>query len=161
MAPESGRHKSSEQKNKPQAFRSNSLENTIATAKIISLADVSLAGISSSNLTSMKKTVHLFATLLCLLTLLVSAATCVKIAQPKQFSCDHCPKQSTPDQSLPSCCSAQQQQPAVVASQVEPQIQLHAVPVFALSNEIPSLVPAAVLRLTAPPPLPPRTPLRI
>ncbi|MBB5344247.1 hypothetical protein [Tunturibacter empetritectus] len=107
----------------------------------------------------MKKAVHLFATLLCLLTLLVSAATCVTIAQPKQSSCDHCPKQSPLD---PSCCSAQQQQaPAVASTQTEPQLQLHAIPVSALGYEISSPLLAPVLRLTAPPPLPPRTPLRI
>ncbi|NYF89100.1 hypothetical protein RBB79_06085 [Tunturiibacter empetritectus] len=110
----------------------------------------------------MKKTVHLFATLLCLLTLLVSAATCVEIAQPKQqSSCDHCPKPSPFDQHLPSCCSAQQQAPAVISTQVEPQLQLHTVHVSPLSDEIPSPLRAPILRLTAPPPLPPRTPLRI
>jgi len=109
----------------------------------------------------MKKTVHLFATLLCLLTLLVSAATCVEIAQPKQSSCDHCPKQSPLDQHLPSCCSAQEQAPAVASTQVEPQLQLHAAPASLFNDEIPSPLLTPVLRLAAPPPLPPRTPLRI
>ncbi|WP_433969332.1 hypothetical protein [Tunturiibacter gelidiferens] len=109
----------------------------------------------------MKKTVHLFATLLCLLTLLVSAATCVKAAQPKQSACDHCPGQSPPGQHLPSCCSAQQQQPAVISTQIEPQIQLRAVAIFASTDQISLPLNTPVLRWAAPPPFPPPTPLRI
>ena len=108
----------------------------------------------------MKKTLHLFITLLCLLTLLVSAATCVRAAQPQQSSCDHCPKQSPLNQHAPCCCSVQQQQQEAVAStDVPPLLQFHAVVVFA-SDQISSPRNAPVIRWTSPPP-PLHTPLRI
>jgi hypothetical protein len=107
----------------------------------------------------MKKSVYTFAALLCLLTFLVGATACVHIAPQKQSSCDHCPKQSQP---APACCEAQQQQqPAVASTEVEPQIQLHAIAFIAMFDELPSPLNIATPRLTATPPLPPRTPLRI
>ncbi|MBB5339352.1 hypothetical protein [Tunturiibacter gelidoferens] len=110
----------------------------------------------------MKKALHLFATLLCLLTIAVSAATCAELSLPKQSSCDHCPKQSPLDHHSPACCSAQQQQPsAIVSKPVETQAQLHVVAVFASSNKIFIPLDAPAPRWAAPPPLPPRTPLRI
>ena len=110
----------------------------------------------------MKKALHLFTTLLCLLTLLVGAATCVQIVQPKKTVCDHCPKQSPLDQHLPSCCNAQQQQPLAIASTaVDPQIQLHTVVFIPSFSEVPSTLNIPIPRWTATPPLPPPTPLRI
>jgi hypothetical protein len=110
----------------------------------------------------MKKALHLVTTLLCLLTLLVGAATCVQIVQPKQSTCDHCPKQSPLDKHLPACCSAQQQQPSAIAStEVEPQIQLHTVAFIPSLNEIPTVLTLPIARWAATPPLPPLTPLRI
>jgi hypothetical protein len=68
----------------------------------------------------MKKTLHSFAAFLCLLTLLLSATSCLHdlhTEQPKQATCDNCPKPAPLDHSIPSCCRAQQQQPsAIIAS---------------------------------------------
>jgi hypothetical protein len=65
----------------------------------------------------MKKTLHSLAALLCLLTLLLSATSCLhdlQAEQPKQATCDHCPKSAPLDHSIPSCCRALQQQPSAV-----------------------------------------------
>jgi hypothetical protein len=108
----------------------------------------------------MKKALHLVATLLCLLTITVSEATCRELVPRKQSTCDHCPKQSPLDQ--PACCNAQQQQPsAIVSEETEPQIQLQAIAFVAMFDQSPSSLNIPTPRLTAPPLLPPRTPLRI
>jgi hypothetical protein len=108
----------------------------------------------------MKKALHIFATLLCLLTIVVGAANCEELVLPKQSSCDHCPKQSPLDK--PACCSAQQQQPsAIVSEETNPQTQLHAVAVFQFSNKVFTPLNAPATQWTATPPHPPRIPLRI
>jgi hypothetical protein len=76
--------------------------------------------VETSNGAAMKKTLHSFAALLCLLTLLLSATSCLHdlhAAQPTQATCHHCPESAPPNHSVPSCCHVQQQQPsAVIAS---------------------------------------------
>jgi hypothetical protein len=70
----------------------------------------------------MKKTLHSFAALLCLLTLLLSATSCLHdlhAEQPKQATCDHCPKSAPVDHSIPSCCRAQQQQPSAIMASTD------------------------------------------
>ncbi|WP_260738548.1 hypothetical protein [Tunturiibacter lichenicola] len=110
----------------------------------------------------MKKTLHIFATLLCLLTLLLSTATCMNVVQPKQASCDHCPKQSPFSQNLPSCCSAQQQQPlAIISSEVQQPVQLPTAYVRVLPHEVTSSLAPPATRASASPPIPPRIALRI
>src|SRR5437899_6211948 len=57
----------------------------------------------------MKKALHRFASLLCLLTLLFNVAACLHAEQAKQSSCSHCPKPAPQSHTVPSCCAAQQQ----------------------------------------------------
>jgi hypothetical protein len=76
----------------------------------------------TSNGAEMKKTLHSFAALLCLLTLLLSATSCLHdlhAEQPKQATCDHCPKSTPLDHSVPSCCRAQQQQPSATMASTD------------------------------------------
>ena len=72
----------------------------------------------TSNMVEMKKALRSLASVVCLLTLLFGAATCAHAEQPKQSSCSHCPKRAPLNHTLPSCCSAQQQPPAVLAGVV-------------------------------------------
>src|SRR5277367_1617533 len=109
----------------------------------------------------MNKPLHIFATLLCLLTLLLSTATCMNVVQPKESSCSHCPKQSPLSQDLPSCCSAQQQPPAIVSTEVQQPVQLLAVYTQVLPHEIASPLAPPNTRATAPPPVPLRIALRV
>ncbi len=71
----------------------------------------------------MKKTLHRFASVLCLLTLVLNAATCLHAEQPRQSSCSHCPKRAPLSQTLPSCCAAQQQPPAVTSAEIKQPVQ--------------------------------------
>jgi len=108
----------------------------------------------------MKKALHIFATLLCLLTIVIGTATCEELAPPKYSSCDHCPKQSPVDK--PACCSAQQQLPsAIVSEETSLQPQLHTIAVFEFSDKVFTPLNTTAPQWTASPPHPPRTPLRI
>src|SRR5260370_41002146 len=109
----------------------------------------------------MKKTLHRLASLLCLLTLLLNAATCLHAEQPTQSSCSHCPKRAPVSLPLPSCCAAQQQPPAVTSAEVKQPVPSIAVLTPLLSNEVAPLRSAPVTRLTASSPPPPRLTLRI
>ncbi|WP_158944856.1 hypothetical protein [Granulicella sp. S190] len=108
----------------------------------------------------MKKSLHIFATLFCLLTLLVSSASCVTLAKPLQSACDQCPKQSPDNHQLPTCCSAHGQ-PSAVATVQKSSAHLELVSLPSVPEEIvysPStLVPPRV----APSPPLLLTPLRI
>src|SRR2546429_4464977 len=84
----------------------------------------------------MKKALHRFASLLCLLTLLFNAATCLHAEQPRQSSCSHCPKRAPQSHELPSCCAAQQQPPAVTSAEVKQPVPSIAVLTPLLSNEV-------------------------
>jgi hypothetical protein len=73
--------------------------------------------IETSNGAEMKKTLHSFAALLCLLTLLLSATSCLHdlhAEQSKQATCDYCSKPAPLDHSTPSCCRARQEQPSAI-----------------------------------------------
>ena len=75
----------------------------------------------------MKKALHRFASLLCLITLLLNASTCLYATQPKQSSCSHCPKPAPQSHALPSCCAAQQQAPAITSTEVKPPVLADAI----------------------------------
>jgi hypothetical protein len=109
----------------------------------------------------MKKALHRFASLLCLITLLLNASTCLYAAQPKQSSCSHCPKPAPQSHTLPSCCAAQQQAPAITSTEVKPPVLSIALLTPSLHNEVISLSSSPVTQLTASPPSPPRLTLRI
>ncbi|HEY1992829.1 MAG TPA: hypothetical protein VGG81_00410 [Edaphobacter sp.] len=110
----------------------------------------------------MKKTLHRLASLLCLLTLLLSTAACLHAErQPRQSSCSHCPKPAPQSHALPSCCAAQQQPPAVTAAEVKQPAPSIAVLSPLLNNEVLPFRSSPVTRLTASPPPPPRPTLRI
>src|ERR1700704_3207154 len=104
----------------------------------------------------MKKGLHRLASLLCLLTLLINAATCLHAEQPRQPSCSHCPKPAPQSHTLPSCCAAQQQPPAVTSAEVKQPAPSIAVLTPSLNNEVLSFRSSPVTRLTASPPPPPR-----
>jgi hypothetical protein len=126
------------------------------------LSNVSIQAVTTSNIRAMHRPLHIFATLLCLLTLLVGTATCMNVVQPKQSSCNHCPKQSPLSQDLPSCCSAQQQQPsAIISTEGQQPVQLFAAYVSVSPHKIASPLAPSAIRATAPPPVPPRIALRI
>src|ERR1700751_3795925 len=70
----------------------------------------------------MKKALYRFASLLCVIALLLNAATCLYAAQPKQSSCSHCPKPASQSHTLPACCAAQQQAPAITSTEVKQSV---------------------------------------
>jgi hypothetical protein len=109
----------------------------------------------------MKKTLHRFASLLCLLTLLLNAAACLHAAQPRPSSCSHCPKPASQSHALPSCCAAQQQPPAVTSIEVNQPVLSIALVTPALNNEVILFPSSPVAQITASPPPPPRIALRI
>jgi hypothetical protein len=123
--------------------------------------DASTSQSETSNIRAMKKTLHSLAAIVCLLTLLLSATTCAHGEQPKQSACSHCPKRAPLSHSLPSCCSAQQQLPAVISAVVEHRAQPVPVLISLLPDEVAPLRTPPVARLTASPPQPPLISLRI
>src|SRR5260370_3554516 len=109
----------------------------------------------------MKKALHRFASLLCLLTLLLNAAACLHAEQPRQSTCSHCPKPAPENHTLPSCCAAQQHPPPVTSAEVKQPAPSIAVLSPSLSNEVAPFRSSPVTLLTASPPPPPRITLRI
>src|SRR5580704_3292460 len=109
----------------------------------------------------MKKTLHRFASVLCLLTLLLNAATCLHAERPRQSSCSHCPTRAPHSHTLPSCCTAQHQPPAVASAEANQPVLSIAVLTPLLSTEVAPFRSSPVKRLTASPPPPPRITLRI
>src|ERR1700733_7824175 len=97
----------------------------------------------------MKETLHRVASILCLLTLLLNAATCLHAEQPRQSSCSHCPKPAPLSHTLPSCCAAQQQPPAVTSAEIKQPAPSIAVLTPSLNNEVALLSSSPVTRLTA------------
>src|SRR5882757_7048492 len=104
----------------------------------------------------MKKTLHRLASLLCLLTLLLSATACLHAEQPRQSSCSHCPKPAPQSHTFPSCCAAQQQPPAVTSAEIKQPVPSIAVLTPLLSNEVAPFRSSPITRQTASPPPPPR-----
>ena len=109
----------------------------------------------------MKKALYRFASLLCLMTLLLNASTCLYAAQPKQSSCSHCPKPAPQSHTLPSCCAAQQQGPAITSTEITQSVLSIAPSTPSPDNEVISLRSSPVTQVTASPPPPPRLNLRI
>jgi hypothetical protein len=109
----------------------------------------------------MKKALHRLASLLCLITLLLNASTCLYAAQPKQSSCSHCPKPAPQSHTVPSCCAAQQQPPAITSAEVKQPAPSIAILTPSLNNEVILFRSSPLRRLTASPPPPPRLTLRI
>ncbi|MEI9977517.1 MAG: hypothetical protein WDN23_00705 [Edaphobacter sp.] len=107
----------------------------------------------------MKRSLHIFATLLCLLALLLPvAAFCLQSTQTTQSSCDHC----SPRHSVPACCTAQHPQPAaIVTSTDRPQLSQIALSLTPAFRDELFHQPLSVYELEAPPPLPRLTALRI
>src|SRR5437868_8013700 len=109
----------------------------------------------------MKKALHRFASLLCLLTLLFNTAVCLHILQPKKSSCSHCPKPAPQSHTLPSCCAAQQEPSAITSTEVKQSVLSVALLTSSPNNEVISFRSSPVTQLTASPPSPPRLTLRI
>src|SRR5258705_13483431 len=84
----------------------------------------------------MDKTLHRLASLLCLLTLLLSATACLHAEQPRQSSCSHCPKPAPQSHPLPSCCAAQPQSPAVTSAEIKQPVPSIAILTPFSSNEV-------------------------
>jgi hypothetical protein len=108
----------------------------------------------------MKRSLHIFATLLSLLVLLLPvAALCLQPAHTAQPICDHCP----PRHSVPACCAAHHPQPAAMVPSTDllqlSQIALSFTPAF--RDELSLHQPLPIHELEAPPPLPRLTSLRI
>src|SRR3977135_3119010 len=97
----------------------------------------------------MKETLHRFASILCLLTLLLNVATCLHAEQPRQSSCSHCPKSAPQSHTLPSCCAAQQQPPAVTSAEIKQPAPSIAVLTPSLNNEVLPFPSSPVPRITA------------
>jgi hypothetical protein len=128
------------------------------TGKIHLHAATSRLGTSNSK--TMKKMLHIVATLLCLQTISLSTVTCVRAEQPKQ-SCSHCPKHAPVRHSLPSCCTIQHQSPVAITSEVKRPVRSIPVLISILSDEIVQPRSFPVVRVLASPPSPPRIALRI
>ncbi|MGD0446446.1 MAG: hypothetical protein ABSA39_21120 [Edaphobacter sp.] len=109
----------------------------------------------------MKKTLHSLATLLCLLTIMLNAATCLHAEQTKQSACSHCPKRAPLGHQTPPCCVAQQQAPAVTSAKIETPAPAGAIFVPLRIGKIASFNSPFVVKAAAPPPSPPRIALRI
>jgi hypothetical protein len=70
----------------------------------------------------MKKSLHLFVTILCLLALLSPvAAFCMQPQHISQPICSHCPQGGSHNHSLPACCSAHQQLPSSIVTLATPE----------------------------------------
>jgi hypothetical protein len=110
----------------------------------------------------MKKALHSLATLLCLLTLLLSASTCVQAEHLAPSQCNHCPKHAPVHHTLPSCCSAQQPSSAIASVEIKPPVSSPAAYVAPLPFDVISFsLSSHTNQLTGPPPLSPRITLRI
>src|SRR5947208_1457850 len=103
----------------------------------------------------MKKPLHRLASLLCLLTLLLGTATCLHAEQPRQSSCSHCPKLAPLSHTLPSCCTAQQQPPAITSTEVQRPAQFLSVLMPLLPLEFAPLPSLSAAHVALPPPSPP------
>src|SRR5580700_7904589 len=109
----------------------------------------------------MKKALHTLASLLCLLTILLSTATCVHAERPSQSSCSQCPKRAPLSHSLPSCCAAQPQPPAVPSARIERPAQSITLAVPLSIGETAPFYSSQVTQQTVPLHSPPRIALRI
>jgi hypothetical protein len=112
----------------------------------------------------MKKKLHLVVTVLCLLALTISTASCM-FAQPPsmhQASCDDCPTHTPLSQDTLACCTTHQQ-PSAATSSIEAEQPAYIAQVLTpLSYNLPThftALPAAQLPET--PPVPPLIALRI
>jgi hypothetical protein len=74
----------------------------------------------------MKKKLHFVVTLLCLLTLFISTASCMVAQLPhnQQASCGECPRHAPLSQDTPVCCTTHQL-PAAAASSVDVEQPAH------------------------------------
>src|SRR5947209_8340099 len=109
----------------------------------------------------MKKALHRFASILCLLTLLFNAAACLHAAQPTRSSCSHCPKPAPQSHALLSCCAARQQPAAITSTEVNQPVLSISMLAPSLNSEVTLFPSSPVTQQTASPPLPPRLNLRI
>ena len=117
--------------------------------------------VETSNPKQMKNPQYKLASLVCLLALLLSTATCFHVDQTKQSSCGHCPKPAPISRSFPSCCAVQQQPPAITSAEVEHSAQFLSVLMPVLHNQIAPFLSLSDTRVALPPPSPPRIALRI
>src|ERR1700735_3475910 len=102
----------------------------------------------TSYMQGMKKTLHSLAALVCLLTLLLSATTCLHAKPPAQPSCSHCPEHAPTSPTVPSCCAAPHQSPAVIPTAIEHQTQLTLTLICLPADEIASSYLPPVTQLT-------------
>jgi hypothetical protein len=106
----------------------------------------------------MKKKLHLVVTLLCLLMLFISTASCMvaQIPHNQQASCGECPRHAPLSQDTPVCCTTHQLS-AAAASSVEVEQPAHISQAFTplLLNPSPQSIalPVALLAETPPAPL--------
>jgi hypothetical protein len=106
----------------------------------------------------MKKKLHLVVTLLCLLTLFISTASCMVAQLPhnQHASCGECPRHAPLNQDTSVCCTTHQL-PAATASSVEVEQPAHisqALTPLSLNPSAQSIaLPAALLAETPPAPL--------
>ena len=130
----------------------------VARTKLNKKSAVSFSPFATSNAAGMKKKLHLVVTVLCLLALTISTASCMFAQLPSmhQASCDDCPAHAPLSQNTPACCTNHQHPSAATTSvQVEhPAYIAQALTPFSLN--LPkrfTALPAAQLSETPPIPL--------
>lgn len=117
---------------------------------------------ANSRFSEMRMSLHILATITCLLTILVGSVSCLHIATHQQPACSHCAKHEPPSKTTPSCCNPDHQiQTALVSAEVQQPTQLSATIAPLLPNLTPQFLAPSLTPLSASPPRPPRIALRI
>jgi hypothetical protein len=129
----------------------------VARTKLNKKSAVSFSPFVTSNAAGMKKKLHLVVTVLCLLLLTVSTASCMFAQLPSmhQASCGDCPAHTPLSQDTPVCCT-NHQQPFAATNSTEVEQPYIAQALTPLSFNPPihfTTLPAAQLSETPPIPL--------